>query len=251
MIERERINAIIGQYWTPEDEKLAVAWAASRIDELEKLVDSQAERIHAQHELLSKRAARPVPAPAPVKTMNIASKQQMYEHLVRGDFGNAVPQWFSLHDWLADPSTRAFPLWGIRSLTPMDKRMFLDVPIGDVPEMVTKHHGGLANLSPMVDPFMIFRCEVFEADFAPCGLRVWGTADRELKWREAFRHTAREWSGVAANAILRNYLWPNDYEDLMTLLERYPGHVVEMTVCDRAVGKIPMRNTVIWEVRNY
>lgn len=41
------------------------------------------------------------------------------------------------------------------------------------------------------------------------------------------------------------------YEDVRELLKLYPNHVVEFSCCDRSVGSVPGRNTVIWEVRLY
>ena len=41
-----------------------------------------------------------------------------------------------------------------------------------------------------------------------------------------------------------------DYEWLMQLLDTYDS-VVEFSAYDRAVGILPIRNTIIWEVRNY
>lgn len=59
----ERLKRVAGEYWLPGDLQLAVALIvesferqAARISELENLLLSASSRIHAQSELLSKRA---------------------------------------------------------------------------------------------------------------------------------------------------------------------------------------------------
>lgn len=179
----------------------------------------------------------------------IQSKRQMYAMLNAGLLGNTTRQFFGIDEWLASPDRLQYPLWGVRSMKAGGKATRLDVPADEVEAFVRAEHGGLANISPMVDPWMVFRCEVQEDRRPPCGLRVFGTADRVLKWREALNKTGREWTGAAAVAVLKHYLTASDWEDLTALLERFPGHVVEMTVCSRAVGLIPGRRAIIWEVR--
>lgn|SRR5437868_5487340 len=57
--------------------------------------------------------------------------------------------------------------------------------------------------------------------------------------------------GIIAVTLLRQHFCANSYEWLMTLLERYPGHVVEFTTLSTNWGTVPHYNTVFWEVRNY
>ena len=137
------------------------------------------------------------------------------------------------------------------AMRPYTYASIVDVPTAEVADFVRQFHGGHANISPMIDQWMIFRCEVFVSNFAPFGLRVFGTTDRKLKWREAFRQTGIEWTGAAAHAVLKTYLWPADYDDLFALLDRYPQHVVELTACERTVGVIPGRRACFWECRLY
>ena len=72
---------------------------------------------------------------------------------------------------------------------------------------------------------------------------------RDIKWREAFSKLSLSWCGLAAKLIFDHVLWPSDRDDLDVLLQDYPNHVIEFTACDRAVGTIPGRNSIIWEVR--
>lgn len=65
------------------------------------------------------------------------------------------------------------------------------------------------------------------------------------------RHASRS----AAWAVLAHTLCPNSMENVRGLLEKFPGHSIELTAFARAIGSFahtttPM-NTVVWEIRMY
>jgi len=51
--------------------------------------------------------------------------------------------------------------------------------------------------------------------------------------------------------VLRKHLNPNSLDDLSTVLDRWPGHVVELSAVEGCFGTVPGRNGIVWEVRNY
>jgi hypothetical protein len=57
--------------------------------------------------------------------------------------------------------------------------------------------------------------------------------------------------GLAAKTILRSFCCPSSLDDMYTLLELYPGHVIEFGVYNHCLGDVRNRNTIIWEVRRY
>jgi len=63
--------------------------------------------------------------------------------------------------------------------------------------------------------------------------------------------------GLKANLILKNFLWPASYNEIMNLLDFFskeiyqPSCVIEFSTYDTNIGNLPGRNTVIWEVRDY
>jgi hypothetical protein len=126
------------------------------------------------------------------------------------------------------------------------RRLFLGVLSEEVPDLIQVYYpeGGY-NLSPALNQWMTLRVDLTHASVPPCGLRAFWTVDKSLRsgWRES--------SGVVARHLLKDHLWPSDYDDVQELLDLYPGHVVELTAFSRAVGVVPGRNTAIWEVRNY
>lgn len=177
--------------------------------------------------------------------------------LANGTFGNTVPQWFDVRSWEASDESSRYPLWGIRSgVAGGDKRMRLNVPSAEVSELFQAWFpGGGGNISPMVDEFAQLRAEVWESNICPFGLSLFyvpcGMIDQADPWRGSFRKYGKPAHGIEAKALLSHYLWASDLADLEVLLETYPGHVVELSACSKAVGVIPNRNTIIWEVRKY
>lgn len=203
----------------------------------------------------------------PCTADNIPNKTRMYQLLLSGQLGNALPQWMSFTEWDNDPETLQYSHFGIRSLLAQDKRCFMDVATHDVPDLIKNHFpDGRCNLSPMVDKWATLRAEVWDS---PTGLRIFGaisdnTLDGQadwqrqcgrcpnsVKWRDMMRYYASEFKDMSARCMLQHFMNPHSYNDFEHLLDRFPGHVVEFTTlgCDR--GKVPGRNTIIWEVRNY
>ena len=178
----------------------------------------------------------------------ITSKKRMYELLGAGAFGNTVKAFMSLDEWLGRDGRWDAPLWGVRSLVAGDPRAKLDVPTGEVAGYCRQtFRDGEFNITPMVDPMLVWRGQVFRSHD---GLVCEGAAGlRHLKWREVMARHAREWSGSAATALLRHTLNDNSFDDLQTLLDTYPDHVVEFTALERCFGTVPGRNSVVWEVR--
>lgn len=183
----------------------------------------------------------------------VTTKQQMYDLLRAGAFGNTVPQWMSVAEWAADPAAAGWPSWGVRSLTPGGPCAFY-VPSGKVPS-VAAAAGGRVNLSPMVDAVAGITAwlEVWES---PTGLVVEGVEYPDIPretWRTAMPDPARRrsWAGLAAYMVLARHLNPNSKADLWDVLGAYPGHVVELSALDRCLGTVEHRNAVVWEVRSY
>jgi hypothetical protein len=82
------------------------------------------------------------------------------------------------------------------------------------------------------------------------GLDLTYSLEPGLSMRDAMRH-AQTASRLRAHLILNEFLDANSRDDLSLLLELYPDAVIEFGTYGRAVGTLPRRNTVIWEVRDY
>ena len=191
--------------------------------------------------------------------VEILTKKSMYAALTRGDFGNTVPQFFSVESWKQSIDCARYSFWGIRSCQAGgDRRCRLNVPSAEVEQLYRMWFpGGGGNISPMIDCYAMLRAEVIDTKFAPTpGLNLHyvppGSAiDQADPWRGAFRQFGQRIAGLAAVRVLQQSLWPADLDDLRDLLQRYPEHTIELSACDRAVGQRCHRNTIIWEVRKY
>lgn len=192
---------------------------------------------------------------APIKT-----KAQMYREIVCGSFGNTLPRWIGpaqFREWFKKRNDPGVPtLWGIQHTTiagfPGTK---LNVPTVAVP--TTLYQGGFGDdfcISPMIAalPGLGVRWEGDVARHHETGaVYCSGTAHPPLgSWRTHMK-SPRLWEGSAALLLLRTALNENSFDDLMTLLDDYPDHVVELSATDKCYGTHPGRNAIIWEVRRY
>lgn len=185
--------------------------------------------------------------------MDIKTKKQMYSLLRTGQLGNTIPLYSSVELWQASADYSKYSSWGVRCEIPGDKRMRLNVPREEVVRytQTSFRDGTIFNISPMIDMWAIFKGEIMEWSYPPFGLCIYVNFQGSMPWREALRDYGRHYYGLQAKLLLEIYMDPSSYEDIRSLLEKYPYHVIEFSVCDRSVGIIPGRNTVIWEVRKY
>lgn len=188
----------------------------------------------------------------------VRTKADMYARITAGEFGNTLPRWFAhhWHEWLYDSSVPGAPtLWGVQHTTiagfPGTK---LNVPTAAVRDTI--EDGGFGDdfcLSPMIAalPGLGVR---WEGDVSRDEVgRVYcsGTPNPPLgSWRTHMKRPKLT-QGAAALALLRAVLNENSYDDLMLLLDDYPGHVVELSACDKCYGTHKGRNAILWEVRAY
>jgi hypothetical protein len=124
------------------------------------------------------------------------------------------------------------------------------VPRQEVHEAVLLRRGQPVNISPMLDTVcdVTLWADVYDS---PTGLMVYGVEfpGKGESWRQGMPRRGREFRGLAARNLLRRYLNPSTLADLEATLERWPGHVVELSALDRCLGTIPGRNAVVWECR--
>ena len=182
----------------------------------------------------------------------ILTKAQMYAALVAGDFGNTVPQWFTIREWQDRAILRNQRLWGVRHATLggfLGTR--LNVETNDVPKVIEEGRFGKDyQISPMISEW---------------GKVVWeGNIERQTdglfaeghlypepgSWRRHMLHP-QQWHGVSALALLNLVLNENSMDDLRILLDEYPDHVIELSAMEGCWGTVPGRNAIIWEVRLY
>jgi hypothetical protein len=180
-------------------------------------------------------------------TETVRNKAQMYRMLARGDFGNTVPQWFTVAEFLEDDPP--FAEYGVRSLAP-GKRCDYHVAKADVPALCREWPPDSRgfNVSPMLESYGAHRVFQGQARRFDDGLHLWYSL-ADLPSRVALQEHGDYVVGLRAKMLVEHFCDPSSAADLFDLLDDYPGHVVEFSTCDRNVGRVPNRNTVVWEVR--
>lgn len=183
----------------------------------------------------------------------IATKKRMYELLAAGQLGNTTRQFFDINDWTCSPDASKYEWWGVRTLTPGGP-CTLNCHRDDV---VTTAHtferkGHAVNISVMLDRIcrVTLWCDIWES---PTGLVVYGIERPPVggSWRALMPSQGRHWFGLSAKMLLKKHLNENSYDDAMGLLEKYDGHVLELSATDTLIGILPGRSGIHWELRLY
>jgi hypothetical protein len=183
----------------------------------------------------------------------ITDKRQMYDLLAAGRLGNTTQQWFDLDVWQSSPEADRFKWWGVRTLTPGGPCR-LNCPNHEVAATALKFMdaGHRCNISIMLDRVcrVTLWCDIWDS---PTGLVVYGIEHPPEggSWRALMPTQGKHWTGTAARMLLKRHLNPNSLDDVFELFERWPGHVLELSACDRPMGVLPDRNAIHWEMRLY
>jgi hypothetical protein len=184
----------------------------------------------------------------------IRSKSQMYRMLSRGDFGNTIPQYFSVEQWEASGDNVRYPLWGVRSAkAAAHPACRLNCPVGEVAHYARQNFADGVNISMMVSAVSQVTAMLHVVELNGQGLVVDGIEWPSLSdWRRGMASPERkQWHGVAARHVLARHLNENSLADLFEVLATWPGAVVELSALDRCIGVLSHRNAVVWEVRHY
>lgn len=184
----------------------------------------------------------------------IENKDRMYELYERHAFGNKLRTWPSLEALLASGYAGEVSI-RYRGAAGGSKYTAYNVPASDVARTVNAfcQEGALTSLfafnESAPDEKLIFQGEVMRS---PQHLSMRLSRER-TKMRNAMANTSaiEHLDMLKAATELRSQLYPSSYSDLCGLFEKFPTSVVELSVYDTAVGDLPGRNAVIWEVRDY
>lgn len=184
--------------------------------------------------------------------VEIKTKKQMYELLFRGAFGNRVRMWNTLPEVFDSGYTGLVSMRSRQVSNPVRK---YHCTLETLEEIVSKLDKRIRDIGLVFSEAPPDHKRTIQGEVA-IGLQYYhGLTLRysyyPMPMRIAFDHDDRHATGSTALAILRYHLWPQDFDNLMELLEKYPGHVVEFTGVSVPVGIIPNSGNLIWEVRKY
>lgn len=173
----------------------------------------------------------------------IRTKAEMYRRYLAGEFGNRPRTWNGVEQLKRSGFQGEVT---IRTAQHAGGRTIYRSSVENAVLMATILVNPTFNES-MPDDVLVLQGEVARGE---TGLVLACNATPGLKMNEA-RLAFTHHYGLQATLLLRRCLWPGDYADLTALLDRFPEHVVEFAAYDRAVGVVPHRNTVFFEVRAY
>lgn len=180
----------------------------------------------------------------------IRNKREMYPLYERGAFGNKLRTWPNVDALLADGYAGTVSLrysgaggggWAAYEVALEDVRATVD---GWVSEGADAALVKVNESAP--DANLVVQGEVSRT---PYGF-VFRHCSAKVKMRDAMRLAEHAYD-LEARLLLRHYLTPSSYEDVMDLLDIYGGSVVELSAYSHTLGDCRGRNAVIWEVRNY
>lgn len=181
--------------------------------------------------------------------MSIRTKQEMYQKLHCGAFGNHQRLWTSYEDMLKDEYTGKVSL---RTSYTAGGYFVNAVPFSDVLDVVNSW------AVDGIDPKSIVYTETPSDD----KLIIQGEFQRNPEWylyyatvkksmRCALEQHGQHATGFKAYSLLKSNMCPSSWEDFNTLIDLYPDDVIEFSTYSVNLGCIPHRNTIIWEVRSY
>lgn len=186
-----------------------------------------------------------------IKSKKIENKEQCYLLYHAGIFGNKALTWKSYQEIIKSGWKGLVCIRGRISLE--RGKVVYNVNINEVPEIINQFEKqGISknNLSfnqSMPDEHLIIQGEIMKTSR---GLFLLYTT-KKVPMNIALKQESLYAEGLKAKMLLETFMFPSSYSDLNALFDLFPDSVIEFSIYDVAVGNIPNRNTVIWEVRNY
>jgi hypothetical protein len=191
------------------------------------------------------------------KSADILNKRQNYQLWQSGAFGNKLRSWRSLAEWRASGFTELVVL---RSLTEGGGPCVYDLKPDQVASVIDDWNLlGIPTDRIMLNEAMsknevVLQGEYLNDIFVMENRPVWSYLyySREpFHMRDALKVAPATAYNLRADLLLRMAMTPSSYEDWLVLLDKYPAHVLEVSVFNHCVGDTPGRNALVWEVRKY
>lgn len=176
----------------------------------------------------------------------IQDKQTYYEYAERYAFGNRLRVWNSL-DQLIRSGYRGE--LGIRSNRKSDQvylHLSREAAIAIYQNQIRLNLAGFLFFESAPDHLVTLQGEV-DSSLDCMHYAIGSKTDMRNGLREYGQHSTY----FETRMLLKLYLYPSSYSDLVELSLQYPDHVIEFSAYSIALGHFRDRNTLIWECRAY
>ena len=180
--------------------------------------------------------------------MELRFKSHFYELMERGCLGNTLRNWRTIQDaWDAES-----PYYGFREIGIAGGGLHSVVPRSDLfAKFNDWSHAGrrfiMDEAAPDTD--VQLQGEICQGIFGWEGYLGIRTG---LRMRPAMAAGCmRPYRGLSTRTIVRSFCCENSFGDIECLFDLYPDATIEFATYPYDLGKIPRRNTLIWELRNY
>lgn len=188
----------------------------------------------------------------------VLSKERNYLLWQGGEFGNKLRAWRSVSEWEASGFAGKVALRSVAGgggglcrydLLPEDVTLAVEqwIALGIPLDQVMVNEAAPLEVAILQGEYLNDVCVV---DGEAC----WGWfhySRVRAQMRDALRASSKESRGLRSDLLLELAMTPASHDDWKLLLDRYPGHVLEVSVYDRCLGDTPGRNALVWEVRRY
>lgn len=187
----------------------------------------------------------------------ILNKKQNYRLWQSGAFGNKLRAWRSVDEWRVSGFPRLVVLRTLMggggpceyNLTPEKVEVVVQswMALGISPDHIMVNEA-----APDYD--VALQGEYFNDIFNYGDIAGWGYflySREKAQMRDALKAAFGVAHSLRADLLLRLAMTPSSYEDWLVLLDRYPGHVFEVSIYANCLGDTPGRNTLVWEIRRY
>ena len=186
----------------------------------------------------------------------ILDKRTNYRLWQSGAFGNKLSAWRSIDEW-RDSGFAGLVV--LRSLMegggPCEYNLTPERAEKAVQQWLAKGHPSdrIMFNEAAPDQSLLLQGEYLN-DIHLGGPSYWGYfhySRVKAQMRDALKEAPEVAQGLRSDLMLRLAMTPSSYEDWLLLLDRYHGHVFEVSIYERCLGDTPGRNALVWEVRRY
>jgi hypothetical protein len=188
------------------------------------------------------------------------TKKENYRLWQGGAYGNKLRSWRTVGEWRASGFAGAVVLRVLGTFVGKECPCRYNLSPGEVEAAVSEWIAqGVDRDNIMVneaapDQAVIlqgeYRNDIVELD----GGVYWGLfhySRARMQMRDALAVAPEASRSLRSDLLIRLAMTPSSYDDWLLLLDRYPGHVFEVSIYDHYLGDCPGRNALVWEVRKY